>query len=243
MAWVWNTYSPRFAWGPAHTASFLVQSLLKYWTCFNTYFLQCFLTVFLQNPRKWYMFGHRVGPKHRFLQCCFNLFFKHNIIYAFFNIKLVQNTGFCSVFNTLTSQILWKHLCLQFFFPLLSVFPLPEASQVRFSVAGTPPKRPKIPSQYPSSDPTPKNRPKVTKTPAEEGFRCENFKRPPPAKADSATAILTNVTWAFSVAVCTPISTPSPPKRCGRILGCTLGACWVPRWSAVQRFNLLLRAP
>ena len=69
-------------------------------------FVQCFLIVFLQHPRNLYMFGHKVGPKHRFLQCCFNLFFKNNIIYAFFNIKLVQNTGFCSVFNTLTSQIL-----------------------------------------------------------------------------------------------------------------------------------------
>ena len=54
--------------------------------------------------------------------------------------------------------------------------------------------------------------------------RCQNFVSvrnrfwpPPPAKADIATAILTNVHWAFSVADCPPISTPSPPKRCGRI--------------------------
>ena len=72
----------------------------------STIFLQCFLIVFLQHPRNLYNFGHKVGPKHRFLQCCFNFFFKNNIIYAFFNIKLVQNIGFCSVFNILTSQIL-----------------------------------------------------------------------------------------------------------------------------------------
>ena len=72
----------------------------------STNCLQYFLIVFLQHPCNLYIFGHKVGPKHRFLQCCFNLFFKSNIIYAFFNIKLVQNTGFCSVFNTLTSQIL-----------------------------------------------------------------------------------------------------------------------------------------
>ena len=144
--------------------------------------LQCFVIVFLQHPRNLYIFGHKVGPKHRFLQCCFNLFFKNNIIYAFFNIKLVQSTGFCSVFNTVTSQILWKHLYLQFFFSLLSVFPLPEASQVRFSVAGTPPKRPKIPSQYPLQIQTPKNVRKITKTPAGERFRCEIFKwHPPPS--------------------------------------------------------------
>ena len=123
--------------------------------------LQCFLIVFLQHPRNLYIyiFGHKVGPKHRFLQCCFNLFFKNNIIYPFFNIKLVQNTGFCSVFNTLTSQILWKHLYLQFFFIV-----------VRFSVAGSlpspffgcrnPPKTTKNSISIPSSDPTPKNRPK-----------------------------------------------------------------------------------
>ena len=72
----------------------------------STIFLKCFLIVFLQHPRNLYIFGHKVGPKNRFLQCCFNLFFKNNIIYAFFNIKLVQNTSFCSVFNTLASQIL-----------------------------------------------------------------------------------------------------------------------------------------
>ena len=101
--------------------------------------LWCFLIVFLQHPRNLYIFGHEVGPKHRFLQCCFNIFFKNNIIYAFFNIKLVQNIGFCSVFNTLTSQILWKHLYLQVFFhcclffrcrkPPKSVFRLPEPLQ------------------------------------------------------------------------------------------------------------------
>ena len=116
--------------------------------------LQCFLIVFLQHPRNLYIFGHKVGPKHRFLQCCFNLFFKNNIIYAFFNIKLVQNTGFCSVLNTLTSQILWKHLYLHFFFIV-----------VRFSVAGSlpspffgcrnPPKTTQNSISIPSSDPTP----------------------------------------------------------------------------------------
>ena len=124
-------------------------------------FLQCFLIVFLQNPSNLYMFGHKVGPKHRFLQCCFNLFFKNNIIYTFFKIKLVQNTGFCSAFNTLTSQILGKHLyliCICFF-----VF-------VRFFVAGSlpspffrcqkPPKTTQNSISIPSWPPTRKNRPK-----------------------------------------------------------------------------------
>ena len=42
----------------------------------SKFFLQCFLIAFLQHPRNLYIFGHKVGPKHRFLQCCFNLFFK-----------------------------------------------------------------------------------------------------------------------------------------------------------------------
>ena len=84
------------------------------------------------------------------------------------------------VLNTLTSQILRKHLYLQVFFFIV----------VRFSVAGSlpspffgcrnPPKRPKIPSQYPLQIQRPKIVRKITKTPAEEGFRCENFKGPPP---------------------------------------------------------------
>ena len=151
--------------------------------------LWCFVIVFLQHPRNLYIFGHEVGPKHRFLQCCFNLFFKNNIFYAFFNIKLVQNIGFlqCVQYSNIPNPL--KTSVFACFFSLLSVFPLPEASQVRFSVAGTPPKRPKIPSQYPLQIQRPKIVRKITKTPAEEGFRCEIFKGPPPAKADIATAI------------------------------------------------------
>ena len=48
---------------------------------------------------------------------------------------------------------------------------------------------------------------------------------PPPAKADIATAILTNVIEHLVLLFCPPISTPSPPKRCGRIF--TLPICWM----------------
>ena len=65
---------------------------------------------------------------------------------------------------------------------------------------------------------TSKNLPKTTKTPPVIGLGAKSWKapHPPPAKADIATAILT-CHWAFSVADCPPISTPWPPKRCGRI--------------------------
>ena len=114
-------------------------------------FVQCFLIVFLQRPRNLYIFGHKVGPKHRFLQCCFNLFFKNNIIYAFFCWSKTLVFAVCS--------IPLKTSVFKFFFIV-----------VRFSVAGSlpspffgcrsPPKTTQNSISIPSSDPTPKNRPK-----------------------------------------------------------------------------------
>ena len=75
----------------------------------------------------------------------------------------------------------------------LSVFPLPKTSQ---------------------NDPKLHLHTFLTSNTQKSSKKHENTNRirlAPPAKADIATAILTNVTWAFSVAVCTPISTPSPP--------------------------------
>ena len=103
--WSSQLFTPLRVGGRPHR-KFFGSVLVKILNMLQTFFLQCFLIVFLQHPRNLYIFGHNVGPKHRFLQCCFNLFFKNSIIYEFFNIKLVQNIVFCSVFNTLTSQIL-----------------------------------------------------------------------------------------------------------------------------------------
>ena len=50
---------------------------------------------------------------------------------------------------------------------------------------------------------------------------------PPPAKADIATAILTNVIEHLVLLFCPPISTPSPPKRCGRIFLFVLSLCYL----------------
>ena len=86
----------------------------------------------------------------------------------------------------------------------------------RFSIAGKLPKWPKIPFQYPLA----LRHPKILE-------KCRKHHRilvsvrnrfwPPPAKADIATAILTNVIEHLVLLFCPPISTPSPPKRCGRI--------------------------
>ena len=211
-------YSPRFAWGGRPHRKFFGSVLAKILKMLQKIFFAVFfwLFSFKNKPRNLYMFGHKVGPKHRFLQCCFNLLFKNNIIHTFFSIKLVQSTVFCIVFNTLTSQIPWKHCYLQCFISFLSVFPLPETSQVRFSAAGNLPKRPKNSSPYLLDFRHAKIVQKSRKHhPIPASVR--NRFCPPPAKADIATAKLTSVTWAFSVAVCAPISTSSPPKRCGRI--------------------------
>ena len=70
----------------------------------------------------------------------------------------------------------------------------------------------------PSCAQTPKNPRKMSKTPPYSGLGAKPFLAPPPAKADIATAILTNVIEHLVLLFCPPISTPSPPKRCGRIL-------------------------
>ena len=64
----------------------------------------------------------------------------------------------------------------------------------RFSIAGKLPKWPKIPFQYPLALRHPKNPRKMSKTPPYSGLGAKPFLGPPtPAKADIATAILTNV--------------------------------------------------
>ena len=106
---------------------------------------------------------------------------KHTVIYTFFGITSVQNTCFCSVFNALASKNPAKSCYAQCFF----IFG-------RFSIAGKLPKWPKIPFQYPLA----LRHPKILE-------KCRKHHRilvsvrdrfwPPPAKADIATAILTNV--------------------------------------------------
>ena len=68
----------------------------------------------------------------------------------------------------------------------------------------------------PSCAQTPKNPRKMSKTPPYSGLGAKPFLAPP-AKADIATAILTNVIEHLVLLFCPPISTPSPPERCGRI--------------------------
>ena len=86
----------------------------------------------------------------------------------------------------------------------------------RFSIAGKLPKWPKIPFQYPLALRHPKILEKWRKH-HRILVSVRNRFWSPPAKADIATAILTNVIEHLVLLFCPPISTPSPPKRCGRI--------------------------
>ena len=78
----------------------------------------------------------------------------------------------------------------------------------------------------PSCAQTPKNPRKMSKTPPYSGLGAKPFLAPP-AKADIATAILTNVIEHLVLLFCPPISTPSPPKRCGRVFLFVLSLCYL----------------
>ena len=108
----------------------------------------------------------------------------------------------------------------------------------RFSIAGKLPKWPKIPFQYPLALRYPKILEKCRKHHRILVSVRNRFWPPPPAKADIATAILTNVIEHLVLLFCPPISTPSPPKRCGRIYRwCKHWCFWVLdlRWANVSQ--------
>ena len=95
---------------------------------------------------------------------------KHTVIYTFFAITSVQNTCFCSVFNALASKNPAKSCYVQCFFHVWPFFHCRKATKM-----------------------TQKSSKNVANTTV-FWSRCETvFGAPPPAKADIATAILTNV--------------------------------------------------
>ena len=130
---------------------------------------------------------------------------KHTVIYTFFAITSVQNTCFCSVFNALASKNPAKSCYVQCFFHFWPFFHCRKATKMTQNSIS-----------IPSCAQAPKNPRKMSKTPPYSGLGAKPFLAPP-AKADIATAILTNVIEHLVLLFCPPISTPSPPKRCGRI--------------------------
>ena len=123
-------------------------------------------------------------------QCFYIFSVKNTVIYTFFGMKSVQNIGLCSVFNALASK---NHSTyLQCFFIC-----------VRFSIAGSLYQNdPKFHFNTLLSSDTQKSSKKLANT-TNTRSRCEIVFGPhPPAKADIATAILTNViehlVWLFA---------------------------------------------
>ena len=107
---------------------------------------------------------------------------KHTVIYTFFAITSVQNTCFCSVFNALASKNPAKSCYVQCFFHFWPFFHCRKATKMTQNSIS-----------IPSCAQTPKNPRKMSKTPPYSGLGAKPFLPPPPAKADIATAILTNV--------------------------------------------------
>ena len=106
---------------------------------------------------------------------------KHTVIYTFFAITSVQNTCFCSVFNALASKNPAKSCYVQCFFHFWPFFHCRKATKMTQNSIS-----------IPSCAQTPKNPRKMPKTPPYSGLGAKPFLAPP-AKADIATAILTNV--------------------------------------------------
>ena len=147
---------------------------------------------------------------------------KHTVIYTFFAITSVQNTCFCSVFNALASKNPAKSCYVQCFFHFWPFFHCRKATKMTQNSIS-----------IPSCAQTPKNPRKMSKTPPYSGLGAKPFLGsglgakpflPPPAKADIATAILTNVIEHL-VLLLPPNKHAFTPKRCGRIY-------WYRMWVA-----------
>ena len=131
---------------------------------------------YLQYPRNLYIFGHEVGPKHRFLQCCFNFVFKNKITYAFFNIKLVQNNWFlqCIQYSNISNPLKTSVFVGVFFF-IVVCFSVAGSLPSPFFGCRNPPKTTQNSISIPSSDPTPKNRPKIYENTSRGRVSVRNF--------------------------------------------------------------------
>ena len=151
---------------------------------------------------------------------------KHTVIYTFFAITSVQNTCFCSVFNALASKNPAKSCYVQCFFHFWPFFHCRKATKMTQNSIS-------IPSWRSDTQKSSKNVENTTVF----WSRCGAVFGPPPAKADIATAILTNVIEHLVLLLCPPVSTPSPPKRCGRILSVRLASSWLCRKATTRDFG------
>ena len=131
-------------------------------------YLNCFLQFFHVPMPLANSSIYTKNPSKTFFSQCFYIFsVKNAVIYTFFGLKSVQNSGFCSVFNALASKNNSKYRYLQCFF-----------ISVRFSPAGSRPKWPKIPFQWPLKLRHPKIVEKNAQTPPYRGLGAKSFLSP-----------------------------------------------------------------
>ena len=151
----------------------------------NIVFDSVFPNVSSQTDGNLHVFCHK-GSKS-FQNIAFDSVFvmfpvKHTVIYTFFAITSVQNTCFCSVFNALASKNPAKSCYAQCFFHFWPFFHCRKTTKMTQNSMS-----------IPSCAQTPKNPRKMSKKPRILVSVRNRFWAPPPAKADIATAILTNV--------------------------------------------------
>ena len=113
------------------------------------------------RPHRKFFVVHQKCSKTLFYNAFAMFYCKNALVYTFWGIKSVQNTGFYCVFNILTSENPWTYRYLQcFFFFFFHFCPF-------FSVAGNLPKAL-----------IPKKRSKNTTTPTEQGLGAKKIEWP-----------------------------------------------------------------
>ena len=171
---------------PCANAGSQLQHIYIYKKSFqNIVFWQCFSNVSSQTDGNLHVFCHKGSKSFQniALDSVFVMFpVKHTVIYTFFAITSVQNTCFCSVFNALASKKPCKILLCTMFFSFFGRFPLPESYQ----------NDPKFHFNTLLRSDTQKIIEKCRKH-HRILVSVRNRFWAPPAKADIATAILTNV--------------------------------------------------
>ena len=136
----------------------------------NIVFDKCFSNVSSQTDGNLHVFSHK-GSKS-FQNIAFDSVFvmfpvKHTVIYTFFAKTSVQNTCFCSVFNALASKNPAKSCYVQCFFHFWPFFHCRKATKMTQNSIS-----------IPSCAQTPKNPPKMSKTPPNPGLGAKPFLPP-----------------------------------------------------------------
>ena len=202
-------------------------------------FFECVCTFLQWLPSKHgnlHICRQKTVPKHHVLQrfhfkksfqnivvhSVFTMFpVKNTVIYTFFTIKSLQNTNFCmflQCFQCSGIPKLFKTSLFTRFFHCRSFFHCRKPTKMIKKLIQNDPKfhlHALLSSNTHKSSQNIENTTSLWTRCKNCGLGAKSFLAPP-ATADIATAILINAIEHL-VLLFTPRSTPSPPKRCGRI--------------------------